>query len=103
MIGATILLGVLYIVYRRFKLHYGQLFFIWVAWYGLQRFVLDSLRFGEESGDATIGAFTWNQVSGLAAGLLGLGAVWWLRARQPETSPETDQRLVSARSPQEPD
>jgi phosphatidylglycerol:prolipoprotein diacylglycerol transferase len=103
MIGATILLGVLYIVYHRFKLHYGQLFFIWVAWYGLQRFVLDSLRFGEESGDATIGAFTWNQVSGLAAGLLGLGAVWWLRARQPETSPETDQRLVSARSPQEPD
>jgi phosphatidylglycerol:prolipoprotein diacylglycerol transferase len=103
LIGATILLGVLYIVYRRFKLHYGQLFFIWVAWYGLQRFVLDSLRFGEESGDATIGAFTWNQVSGLAAGLLGLGAVWWLRARQPETSPETDQRLVSARSPQEPD
>jgi hypothetical protein len=45
----------------------GGLFFLWMAWYGLQRFMLDSLRFG--NGDATLGPFTWNQVSGLTAGV----------------------------------
>lgn len=94
MIGAAILLGVLYFVYRRFKLHYGQLFFLWVAWYGFQRFLLDSLRFG--SGDATIGSFTWNQVSGLVAGIAGLLALWWMGRNQREVSPDADRRLVPA-------
>jgi prolipoprotein diacylglyceryltransferase len=70
LIGAAILMGVLFYVYRRFKLQYGQLFWIWAAWYGVQRFALDSLRVG--SGDAMVGNLTWNQVSGfvLAAGSL---------------------------------
>ena len=68
LIGAAILIGVLFLIYRRFKLHYGQLFWIWAAWYGVQRFVLDSLRVG--SGDAQVGSMTWNQVSGFAAGRL---------------------------------
>jgi phosphatidylglycerol:prolipoprotein diacylglycerol transferase len=70
LIGAAILMGVLFYAYRRFKLQYGQLFWIWAAWYGVQRFALDSLRVG--SGDAMVGNLTWNQVSGfvLAAGSL---------------------------------
>lgn len=88
LIGAVILLGALYFIYRRFSLHYGQLFFIWVAWYGVQRFVLDFLRFG--TGDAEIGAFTWNQVVGLAAGVGGLIFVWYMGRRNPVVTPEED-------------
>lgn len=88
MIGAGILLAALYFVYRRYRLHYGQLFSIWVIWYGLQRFALDYLRFG--MGDAEIGPFTWNQVSGLAAGLGGLALFWYLGRRQPRVSRDED-------------
>lgn len=88
MLGAAILLGALYFVYRRYRLHYGQLFFLWVAWYGFQRFLLDFLRFG--MGDAEIGALTWNQVSGLAAGIGGLVLFWYMGRRQPEVSAEQD-------------
>ncbi|MFP3913931.1 MAG: prolipoprotein diacylglyceryl transferase family protein, partial [Actinomycetota bacterium] len=85
MLGAAVLLGVLYLLTRRVELAPGRLFFFWVAWYGLQRFVLDSLRFG--LGDATLGPFTWNQVSGLAAGAGGLALMWWIgRRRQPAES-----------------
>ncbi len=88
MIGAIVLLGVLYLVRSRFRLHYGQLFFLWVAWYGLQRFVLDFLRFG--MGDAEIGSFTWNQLSGLAAGVGGIVFVWLMGRKQPIVSDEED-------------
>lgn len=88
MLGAAVLLGALYFVYQRFQLHYGQLFFFWVAWYGFQRFLLDFLRFG--MGDAEIGVLTWNQVSGLAAGIGGLALLWYMSRRQPEVSPGED-------------
>ena len=94
MIGAAVLIGVLYLLYRRIELRYGQLFFAWVTWYGIQRFLLDSLRFG--SGDATIGALTWNQVSGFLAGMAGLFIFWWLGRNQPVVSPEADRRLSRA-------
>lgn len=94
MLGAIVLLLVLYMLYRRVRLHYGQLFFAWVTWYGIQRFLLDSLRYG--SGDATVGPLTWNQLSGLLAGLGGLVALWWFGREQPEVTPEADRRLVSA-------
>ncbi len=87
MVGAAVLMGVLYLIARRFRLHYGQLFAIWVIWYGVQRFVLDFLRFG--NGDATVGSFTWNQVSGLAAAVLGVGLLVRFR-RNPVVSPEED-------------
>jgi phosphatidylglycerol---prolipoprotein diacylglyceryl transferase len=87
MIGAAILMGLLYVIARRFRLHYGQLFSIWVIWYGVQRFLLDFLRFG--NGDATVGSFTWNQVSGLAAAVLGVGLFSWFR-RNPVVSAEED-------------
>ncbi|HEX6145247.1 MAG TPA: prolipoprotein diacylglyceryl transferase family protein, partial [Acidimicrobiia bacterium] len=94
MLGAAVLIGVLYLLYRRIELRYGQLFFAWVTWYGFQRFLLDSLRYG--SGDATIGALTWNQLSGFIAGLAGLAILWWLGRNQPVVSPEADQRFVGA-------
>lgn len=94
MIGAAVLIGVLYLLYRNIELRYGQLFFAWVTWYGIQRFLLDSLRFG--SGDAEIGAITWNQLSGFVAGLAGLVILWWLGRNQPIVSAEADRRLVAA-------
>jgi phosphatidylglycerol:prolipoprotein diacylglycerol transferase len=98
MIGAAVLIGVLYLLYRRIELRYGQLFFAWVTWYGIQRFLLDSLRFG--SGDATVGALTWNQVSGFLAGMAGLLILWWLGRNQPVVTPEVDQRLMNAALPE---
>jgi hypothetical protein len=63
LIGAAVLLLMLVVVVRWISLLPGQLFGLWMAWYGLQRFVLDFLR----SGDATLGPITWNQLSGLFA------------------------------------
>lgn len=88
MLGAGILLAVLWLVYRRAPLRYGQLFSVWVVWYGLQRFLLDSLRFG--MGDATLGGFTWNQVSALGGAVLGAALFWWFGRRQARVSPEED-------------
>jgi phosphatidylglycerol:prolipoprotein diacylglycerol transferase len=88
LILSGVLLGVLYLAYRRYRLHYGQLFFLWVAWYGFQRFLLDFLRFG--MGDAEIGVFTWNQVSGFAAGVGGLVLFWYMGRSQPEVTPDED-------------
>ncbi len=91
LIGAALLLAALFFVYRRFRLHYGQLFWVWAVWYGVQRFVLDSLRVG--NGDAQVGSLTWNQVSGfsLAAGALYL--FFQFERRQSLVGPEQDQRL----------
>ena len=91
LIGAAILLGVLFFVYKRYKLHYGQLFFLWAAWYGFQRFILDGLRFG--MGDAVVGGFTWNQVSGLGMGIAGVFFFWWMTRTQPVVTDEMDVRL----------
>jgi phosphatidylglycerol:prolipoprotein diacylglycerol transferase len=91
LIGAAILMGVLFLVYGRFKLHYGQLFWIWAAWYGIQRFVLDSLRVG--SGDAQVGSMTWNQVSGFLLAAFAIGVLFWFDTRQPEVTPENDRKL----------
>jgi phosphatidylglycerol---prolipoprotein diacylglyceryl transferase len=97
LIGAAILMGVLYAVYRRFKLHYGQLFWIWAAWYGVQRFLLDSLRVG--SGDAQVGSMTWNQVSGFSLAAFAIGMLFWFDTRQPLATPENDAKLgAKARS-----
>ncbi len=94
MIGAAVLLWVLFYVYRHWRLHYGQLFFIWVAWYGFQRFLLDGLRYG--MGDAVVGGFTWNQLSGFAAGLGGVVMIWWLDRSQEFATPENDRQLIGA-------
>ena len=94
LLGAAVLLGVLFLLARRWRqIRYRVLFFTWVAWYGLQRFFLDALRNTDLPGaDATAGPFTWNQWSGLAAGLAGLGIVLWLvwRKRTPVVSAAED-------------
>jgi phosphatidylglycerol:prolipoprotein diacylglycerol transferase len=94
LIGAAVLLGLLGVFAARLQLRYGQLFAIWVAWYGFQRFLLDFMRFG--SGDPTIGALTWNQVAGLAGGLVGVGLFLWYR-RNPIVDLEHDRELASSR------
>lgn len=86
LIGAAILFGVLAWMVRR-RLHYGQLFFFWVAWYGFQRFLLDFMRFG--NGDRELGSITWNQASGAVAGVAGLAMFVWCR-RRPVVSREED-------------
>jgi prolipoprotein diacylglyceryltransferase len=90
LVGAAVLLGLLYLLARRWStIRYGTLIFVWGAWYGLQRFVLDFLRNSDLPGaDATAGPFTWNQWTGLAAGLTGLALVLWvvLRHRTPVVS-----------------
>jgi prolipoprotein diacylglyceryltransferase len=91
LIGAGILMGVLFLIYRRFKLHYGQLFWIWAAWYGVQRFLLDSLRVG--SGDAQVGSMTWNQVSGFLLAAFAIGILFWFDTRQLEVSVDNDRKL----------
>jgi prolipoprotein diacylglyceryltransferase len=98
LIGAVILLGVLYALHRRLRLHYGQLFAFWIVWYGVQRFVLDFLRFG--NGDATLGSLTWNQVSGLAAAAGGAALFWWFGRRNPVVSSAEDQALPGRVEPQ---
>lgn len=92
MFGAIVLMGVLYYVYKRLPVRYGQMFFLWAAWYGFQRFALDALRI--DNGDAVVGAFTWNQVSGFAAGLAGLALVYWMGRRQDLVSVEKDRLLA---------
>lgn len=92
LIGASLLMGFLYLVYTRLPVHYGQMFFIWVSWYGFQRFLLDALRI--DNGDAVIGAFTWNQVSGFTAGVLGLLLVWWMGRTEDPVTKDHDQELA---------
>ena len=74
LIGASLLLIALAVLARRVPMRTGQLFALWMAWYGLQRFLLDFLRVG----DASIGPISWNQLSGLAAGSGGIVLYWWL-------------------------
>jgi len=94
MIGAAIFFFVLYQIERRVTLRYGQLFSIWIVWYGLQRFVLDFMRFG--NGDATVGSFTWNQVSGLAGSVLGVALFVWFGRTQEISSRENDVAIGGA-------
>lgn len=94
MLGAALLLGFLYWLYRRsrFSLRYGQMFAVWMAWYGFQRFFIDFTRLAlTVNPDRTLGPLTWSQWSGLAAGLAGAAAFIYLGKRNPVITPENDQ------------
>lgn len=91
LLGAAILLGALFFVYRRVRLRYGQLFWIWAAWYGAQRFLLDSLRVG--SGDAMVGSITWNQASGFLIAAGAIAILFYFDRSQKVVTPEEDERL----------
>ena len=100
LLGAALLLGVLYLVARNWsRLRYGVLFVAWMGWYGLQRFLIDFTRntdFGNDaaagSADATLGPLTWNQWTGLTIGVLAVFAVVWIsaRAKTPVVTTEQD-------------
>ena len=79
LIGASLLLIALAVLATRVPMRTGQLFALWMAWYGLQRFLLDFLRVG----DAAIGPISWNQLSGLVAGLGGIALFWRLGPHRP--------------------
>ena len=99
MLGAMVLFGVLYWLYHRSRLalRYGQLFAVWVAWYGFQRFLIDYTRLAlEVNGDRTLGALTWSQWSGLVAGVAGIAGLLWLGKRNPLVSAENDRTYGAA-------
>lgn len=95
MLGAAVLLGVIYLVARNWsRLRYGMLFVGWIGWYGLQRFFIDFTRNTELPGaDAALGPFTWNQWSGLTVGVVAVATLVWMARREktPLVSAEQDQ------------
>ena len=96
MLGAAVLLGVLIWVYRSAgtRLRYGQLFAVWAACYGLQRFLIDFTRLAlEQGGDRVLGPLTWSQWSALATGVGGLALLAWLGKRNQPATPENDQAM----------
>ena len=117
MIGAAVLLGLLYLIARRWRARrYGMLFLLWAVWYGLQRFAIDFTRNSGDaftslreqvapgsaaeraldgvirSVDATLGPFTWNQLSGLGIAIVATAAIIWIAVtrRTPVVSVEED-------------
>lgn len=95
MLGAAVLLGVLFWLRRHWTgRRYGQMFALWVIWYGLQRFAIDFARLGAaEDGtvaDSVMGPFTGSQWGALAGALAGVGLMWWLRNAE-QVSPAGDE------------
>jgi prolipoprotein diacylglyceryl transferase len=101
MLGAALLLGVLWLVSRHWsRLRYGMLFGIWVAWYGMQRFLIDFTRNTDLPGaDATAGPLTWSQWSGLTLGVLALAVVVWVQVRKVTTLVSHEQDVVYGAEP----
>lgn len=96
LLGALLLLGVLLWLGKRWKTrHYGQLFAVWMAWYGFQRFLIDFTRAGGPNADQMIGSVTWSQVTGLGAGVAGLILLWALSRRMPEVTDEQDEEFAA--------
>jgi phosphatidylglycerol:prolipoprotein diacylglycerol transferase len=95
LLGAAVLLGLLYLVARNWSgLRYGVLVIAWAGWYGLQRFFIDFTRNTDLPGaDANLGPFTWNQWSGLTIGIVAIAAVIWIsrRGTTPLISAEQDE------------
>ena len=100
LLGAALLLGLLYLLSRRWKtIRYGALIFTWAAWYGLQRFLIDFTRNTDLPGaDATLGPFTWNQWAGLAAGLASMAILAWIvvKKKTPVVSASQDAAFGAA-------
>lgn len=105
LLGAVVLLGVLTFLVKRWKgRRYGQMFSVWVAWYGLQRFLIDFTRQvpadqgldAANSADAVLGPFTWSQWSGVLMVVVGIGMFRYFGMRNKVVSDEEDHRLAAA-------
>lgn len=99
MLAAAVCFGFLYwLVFRSgARLRYGQLFAVWMAWYGLQRFLIDFTRLAlDVGGDRTLGALTWSQWSALAATVGGVALFLWLGRRNAVVTPENDRAYGAA-------
>lgn len=86
MVGAAVLLGFIYYLMRRWTSYrYGQLFSVWVIWYGVQRFLIDFTRLDAARNgtvaDSVMGPFTGSQWGALGAAALGLVLLLWFRNR----------------------
>ncbi len=104
MLGAALLLVFILWLQRVWaRRHYGQLFAVWVMWYGMQRFLIDFTRLTaardgielndgrvvEAIADSVIGPFTGSQWGALGGAVIGLLLfVWW--RRNPVVSAEQD-------------
>lgn len=114
MIGAAVLLGVIYWLARNWKTRrYGQLFSFWIVWYGLQRFFIDFTRLDAARdgivlpdgrvvdgviADGVMGPFTGSQWGGLLAALLG-GALLVYFGRRNRVVNESNDRWYGAVHP----
>ena len=105
MIWSALLWVVLIAVAKRMtNRKYGQLFALWVFWYGLGRFFIDFYRQvptsqGEaavNAADSVLGAFTWSQWSGLGASVLALVLWFAFGQRQKLVTELTDAKLAEA-------
>lgn len=106
MLGLALLFGVLWWLYHRWQgARYGQIFALFVAWYGFQRFLVDFARLeAAKAGtvaDSVMGPFTGSQWGALAAGIFGLALFWWFGRRSKVVSPEHDAEYLepTAESP----
>ncbi len=113
MIGAAVLLGVLFLL-QRLWVHrrYGQIFSFWMIWYGMQRFLIDFTRLGaardgvvtpdgtvvEAIADSVMGPFTGSQWGALGTAALGVLLVLWAR-RYSVVSGEADAELGALLEP----
>jgi len=94
LIGAAVLLVVLLWLRKNWTTrHYGQLFSIWVIWYGVQRFLIDFTRLDAAKtgtvADSVMGPFTGSQWGALGGAVIGV--ILFLRwRRNPVVSPEQD-------------
>ena len=82
LILATLFFFVFRYLQKNLNFGSGSWIGLWAIWYGVQRMILDTLRFG--MGDATIGIFTWNQIGG--AILASIGLLVFLRFKNIKTS-----------------
>ena len=105
MIGAAVLLGVVVYLRRAWSgRRYGQLFAIWAAWYGFQRFLIDFARLDaardgvtlpdgrvvETIADSVMGPFTGSQWGGLVIALAASLLFLRLRSTADLVTPEGD-------------
>lgn len=113
LIGAAVLLGVILWLMRSWlSRHYGQLFSVWMIWYGLQRFLIDFTRLGaardgvtlpdgttvDTISDAVMGPLTGSQWGALGAAALGVLLYLWQR-RYDQVTQENDETLGAVLAP----